>query len=289
MNIQGFAFKKNQDIKSSYDLGKMLDLELVLDKEVYWTDHETGFHEDDKILILNHKDTFVVYPSTEVMEVKEFEYINLLKNSEEGFSFALGETSMIFMFSWYEKNKFKGEDLYIFSQNEYEIEGDNKLNLTTESDIIFDGYFPYLSKFFEKDLEDERAQVFSYKILEKTDSNSRLQSQNEPDAKNYSVLAKELLFQDKLDNGIDEIYKLRNISMESFQHGGKPPEGYNMEYLKQIPIAQLKSEIKALGKRWQRRGSKIEPGKYYKIMKVALAWTFHDFQPRDLKSKWWQF
>ncbi|MEZ4778400.1 MAG: hypothetical protein R2786_03365 [Flavobacteriaceae bacterium] len=282
MNIFGFAFHNN-DVSNISELENFLSIKLLNKVEVDWIDYETK-NLDDKLIILESYGKFVIYTPLEFLDKIRGKKNLLLMSSEEAVEFMLSDTSMHFGFSWHGKrNKKLEENDFYDLESDFLVHGENRLNLSPNDDIIFDGFFPYLQKFLNSRLENEKAIICDFKYIKEVHKTS------EKEKFKYSDQVLNILSLPKVKNGINEIYGLRKIFIKAFEEGGSPPKDFNMDYLKKIPEKKLRSEIKQISKEWEWLSNKISLSIKYKIIKVSLAWTFHDFKPEDLKNKWWKF
>jgi len=160
MNIFGLVIKKEHFSKK--EIEKSLKIKLKDTRSEFWELFQSGIYEDDEIMIVSNNDGHLLYFPIEFIDKRNEAIENLLSSLERGVLFSMSEISMHFQFQRYEKGNDIGITLYSF-ENDFEVEGDNFMNLNEEDDVIIDGFFPLLEEYIGKISDEESVDIFKFK------------------------------------------------------------------------------------------------------------------------------
>ncbi len=159
MNIFGIAIKKEHFSKK--EIEKLLKIELKDSRSELWELCQSGIYENDEIMIINNDNGHLLYFSIDFFDKRDKEIESLLDTTKRGVVFLMSEISMYFQFQGYKEKKYLGMTLYSF-EGDFEIEGDNFMNLSEEDDVITDGFFPLLEEYIGKILDEENVDIFKF-------------------------------------------------------------------------------------------------------------------------------
>jgi hypothetical protein len=219
MNITGLLLE-NEHLELR-DIEEFLKLELNKKRVSPWLDCEAGVDESDEILIIFKNNSVLLLFDFDLFAEREKELSTLAMLSKSGLLFGCSETSMTFVFDWFEFQKHLGQDAYTF-EGDFQAHGENKLNLTEDDDTIQDGLFPYIQKQLGGVTEDEECQIYSFKLNDKSAKNKNTSSQqsNVESTSNPLILEdikshlRNIIAEKKPDNAFDIFSSLISLISE---------------------------------------------------------------------------
>ena len=159
MNIFGLVIKKEHFSKN--EIEKSLKIKLKDSRSELWELCQSGIYEDDEIMIISNNSGHLLYFPIDFFDKRDKAIENLLGTTERGVVFAMSEISMYFQFQRYKEKNYVGMTLYSF-EGDFEIEGDNFMNLSEEDDVIIDGFFPLLEEYIGKTSDEESIDIFRF-------------------------------------------------------------------------------------------------------------------------------
>ncbi|WP_421754639.1 hypothetical protein [Croceimicrobium sp.] len=282
MNLAGLLaqneFLDLQQLESS------LKIDLKESRRSTWADAQSESMYKNELMILSKKGRMLIYYPFDFFEEHFGSLRQLALESQECLIFGCSETSMTFVFDWYQFGKHLGEDAYTFEE-EFRAHGANRLGLTEEDDSIFDGLFPYI----EKSLQIEESDIAIFYKWHARPSWQEPQS-SVRDIASLDQEINQLLNSRKAENGLMSLQRLRNLLAQKKKMGYRLPDEAKIK--PGISDRELKELIYSVSTEWQ-------AGQWHELTYVlrsntAVAWALREMDIQDLRDgsfvykKWWE-
>lgn len=273
LNIVGLYLE--QPYLDLEELGNRLDIELKESRRSTWEDAQAESLYGNELMVLLKEGKALLYYDFDLQEECSEELEQLALESIQALSFGASETSMTFLFNWYQFRQDLGEDVYTF-EGDFQAYGQNRLGLGAEDDMIFDGLFPYLTK--EMELKDETICVF-YRWESKDSYYTRPHA-----AKGIADLdqkIQQLLHSKSTHQGLYCLAYLVGLIREK-RHRNSKVVGASM-HLSDWSDRKLKKMIFRLASDWEQ--GKWQEDSFALRFQTALAWAQNDLDLEDLYAR----
>lgn len=209
MNIGAILVSEKEDIVTKR-FEESTALKLTEIKESTWLACSSGIRGKE-IMTYEKNSSTLVYLPFDIINTLSYKTINeVIENFEKGVSFYGSETSMGFEFNFYEHGILIGKDGYLFEE-EFSSFGENRLRLSEESDIIWDGFFPLVDTYLGETMDSDKVKIYTYEDK----MNPVLEMINNADEKIKRL--NQLNSQVKVDDGIFSIIQLFELQKEILQ------------------------------------------------------------------------
>lgn len=254
------------------ELGNRLDIELKESRRSTWEDAQAESLYGNEIMVLLKDGKALLYYDFDLQEECAEELEQLALESIQALSFGASETSMTFLFNWYQFRHDLGEDVYTF-EGDFQTYGKNRLGLSEEDDMIFDGLFPYLTK--EMDLTDETICVF-YRWESKDSYYTRPHASKSIAELDQKI--QQLLHAQSCTHGLYNLAYLVGLIREK-RHRKSKVLGASMHHA-DLSERKLKKMIFRVASDWEQ--GKWQEGSHAARFQTALAWSEKELDLQDL-------
>ncbi|MCR9154583.1 MAG: hypothetical protein NXI09_10770 [Bacteroidetes bacterium] len=257
-----------------------LALKLKESRRATWEDAKLEAFFSEELMLVQRGNKHLLYFDIDFFQEHYSMLRNLAQDAHRAMLFIGSETSMNFSFEWFKYRYPEARDDYDLASS-FQVEGNNRLGLSEECDVFFDGFFPYLEKELSLSNEDVCVYYNFQTARYKEDYTSSINLVDQDKAISSLLNRKQVL------NGLQSLERLRDFYYKK-REAGFPIPSSSLKL--NLSDRALRKKIHQCSKSWE-NGEGTE-AHLVERKAVALLWATRDIDLTDLyagdyKGNWW--